>query len=197
MMDDLIAFYSARLDEAERTIYREGSPPHGVIAWLTYCEPDGSMIYATVAHGHTAGGPWFAAGKELPEPANILVVYDPVRSLRHIAAGRAVVKRYELAAAAASRGSVSGFVHGQDDGYAEACLDAIRDGAAAWNDHPDYRAEWKAGGVMSEAGGGLTYPDSAGDEMCDSCTCCTVAGCIPSQCGEDDYGRFHCPCTSE
>jgi Rieske Fe-S protein len=50
---------------------------------------------------------------------------------------------------------------------------------------------------MSEAGGGLAYPDSAGDEMCDSCTCCTVAGCVPSQCGEDDYGRFHCPCTSE
>jgi hypothetical protein len=50
---------------------------------------------------------------------------------------------------------------------------------------------------MSEAGGGLTYPDSAGDETCDSCTCCTVAGCVPSQCGEDDYGRFHCPCTSE
>ena len=25
-----------------------------------------------------------------------------------------------------------------------------------------------AGGVMSEAGGGLTFPDSAGDETCDS-----------------------------
>jgi Rieske Fe-S protein len=57
--------------------------------------------------------------------------------------------------------------------------------------------EVEDGGVMSEAGGGLTYPDGAGDETCDSCTCCTVAGCIPSQCGEDDYGRFHCPCTSE
>lgn len=53
------------------------------------------------------------------------------------------------------------------------------------------------GGVMSEAGGGLTYPDSAGGETCGGCTCCTVAGCIPSQCGEDEYGRFHCPCTSE
>jgi hypothetical protein len=61
---------------------------------------------------------------------------------------------------------------------------------------PGHRYEDEEG-VMSEAGGGLTYPDSAGDETCDSCTCCTVAGCVPSQCGEDDYGRFHCPCTSE
>jgi hypothetical protein len=143
MTDDLIAFYSARLDEAERTVYAEGTPPHGVIAWLTYCEPDGSMIYATVAHGDTVGGPWFAAGKELPEPANVLVVYDPVRSLRHIAAGRALIRRYELAATAAARGSVSSFVHGQDDGYAEACLDAIRDGAAAWGEYPGYNPSWR------------------------------------------------------
>jgi hypothetical protein len=140
--EGLIAFTTARLDEAERTVYAEGSPPHGVIAWLTYCKPDGSMIYATVAHGETPGGPWVADGKELAAPASVLVVYDPVRSLRHIAAARAVIKRYKLAAAAASRGSTSSFAHGQDDGYAEACLDAIRDIAATWSDHPDYRAEW-------------------------------------------------------
>lgn len=139
----LVAFYSARLDEAEQVIYREGSPPHGVIAWLTYLRPDGSMGYTTVAHGDGEGGPWIFDGKELPEPASVLVVYDPVRSLRHIAAGRAVIGRYQLATAAADRPGVSTFVNGQDDGYAEACLDAIRDGAAAWDDHPDYRAAWR------------------------------------------------------
>lgn len=36
-----------------------------------------------------------------------------------------------------------------------------------------------------------------GDGMCDSCTCCTAQDCRPAKCGEDDYGRFHCPCTSE
>ena len=86
----LVAFYAARLDDAERTVYQEGSPPHGVIAWLTYLAPGGGMGYATVAHGDSADGPWIADGRELPEPASALVVYDPVRSLRHIAAGRAV-----------------------------------------------------------------------------------------------------------
>jgi Rieske Fe-S protein len=38
---------------------------------------------------------------------------------------------------------------------------------------------------------------SYSDDQCDSCTCCTRHGCAPSICGEDDYGRFHCPCTSE
>jgi hypothetical protein len=39
--------------------------------------------------------------------------------------------------------------------------------------------------------------DGFSDDMCDGCTCCTWHGCIPANCGEDDYGRFHCPCTSE
>jgi hypothetical protein len=34
-------------------------------------------------------------------------------------------------------------------------------------------------------------------DQCDSCTCCTARDCVPAKCGEDDYGRFHCPCTSE
>jgi hypothetical protein len=32
---------------------------------------------------------------------------------------------------------------------------------------------------------------------CESCTCCTAEDCVPSECGEDDYGRFHCPCWAE
>ena len=33
--------------------------------------------------------------------------------------------------------------YGQDDGYAQACLDAIEDSAAIYSDHPDYDPEWK------------------------------------------------------
>ena len=126
--DALVAFTKARLDEAERTIYREGTPPHGVIAWLTYNQPDGSMGYTTVAHGDS--GVWVADGKELPEPASVLVVYDPKRALRDIAAKRAVVAEYEAS------------VRSVGEGLSRTRRNLVLALAAVWEDHPDYRAEW-------------------------------------------------------
>lgn len=73
-----------------------------------------------------------------------IVLNDPARVLRDIEAKRAVIARYERAAALPA--SVASFTCGQDDGYAQACLDAIRDAAAVWAGHPDYRQEWKPDG---------------------------------------------------
>lgn len=128
--DALVAFTKARLDEAERTIYREGTPPHGVIAWLTYNQPDGSMGYTTVASGDSESGVWIADGKVLPEPASVLVVYDPKRALRDIAAKRAVVARYEAS------------VRSVGEGLSRDRRNLVLAFAAVWEDHPDYRAEW-------------------------------------------------------
>lgn len=67
--------------------------------------------------------------------------HDPARVLREVEAKRAMIARYERAAALPA--SVVSFTHGQDDGYAQACLDAIRDAVAIWSDHPDYRQGWR------------------------------------------------------
>ena len=67
--------------------------------------------------------------------------HDPDRTIREVEAGRALIERYKRACAV--RESVVSFTAGQDDGYRQACLDAIRDLAAIHRDHPDYRQEWK------------------------------------------------------
>jgi hypothetical protein len=67
--------------------------------------------------------------------------HDPARVLREVAAGRAIIERYKRAAAAPPPNA--NFTAGQDDGYRQACADAIRDLAAVWSDHPDYREEWR------------------------------------------------------
>ena len=67
--------------------------------------------------------------------------HDPARVLREVAAGRAIIERYKHARAAPPPNA--NFTAGQDDGYRQACADAIRDLAAIHSDHPDYRDEWK------------------------------------------------------
>lgn len=62
------------------------------------------------------------------------------RMLREVTAKRALIERYERAARIPA--SVAGYVRGQDDGYREACLDALRDAAAVYDSHPGYRSEW-------------------------------------------------------
>jgi hypothetical protein len=132
----MVAFLAARLDEQERTVYRAGTPPHGVIAWLTYQQPDGSMGYTTVAAGDSPHGPWFADGKELPAPASVLVVHDPARELRDVAAKRAILARWrELDA---RRGD-----NAEDEARAWLANEIVANLAAADSAHPEYDERWK------------------------------------------------------
>jgi hypothetical protein len=135
----IIAFTKARLDEDEARVYREGTPPNGVIAWLTYLEADGSMGYTTVAHGDTVDGRWIADGRELAPPANVLVVHDPARVLREVAAKRAILEGY--------RQSLE-ILHDNRQTWdlVRAAVGAqrviVKQLAAVWSDHPDYLKEW-------------------------------------------------------
>lgn len=61
--------------------------------------------------------------------------------VREVEATRRLIKRYELVLVSAP--SVSSYVRGQDAGYREACLDALRDAAERYADQPDYREEWR------------------------------------------------------
>ena len=141
-VDELIAFFRARLDEDkaialacinlnDRVRMRRGiAPPR----WMP--APDSSDIRSEdgiLRVNHT----WVCEREHICR-------HDPARVLREVTAKRALIDRYGRAASiAATEGRiVPAFMRGQDNGYAQACLDAIRDAAAIWSDHDDYRPEW-------------------------------------------------------
>lgn len=135
-MDDLISFLLARLAEDQATASCAGPAR---IAWLTYLDDNGQMLYTTVAAGEDHA-PWVADGHELPEPTSARIVYDPARALREVAAKREIVG-------------------GEDDGLAlyvvhergvwpdeltRAAKQILRRMAAVYSGHPDYQPEWAA-----------------------------------------------------
>lgn len=116
---DLISFYRARLDEDEAT----ARAACGIEwSWRDLAQPFGDRA-------------------SIPHTVHI-ARHDPARVLREVEGGRRLIDRYERAIAVGGTSPV-GFVHGQDDGYRQACLDAISDRAAVYAGHPDYRQEWK------------------------------------------------------
>ena len=119
MISDLIAFLNARLDEIERLANQALPWPYGsdpATAWIGIPGPTPLYVWAH------------------------MTAHDPAGVLRDVAAKRRLIERYERAVAVPE--SVSSFVRGQDDGYRQACLDAIQDAIAVYSDHPDYRQEW-------------------------------------------------------
>lgn len=92
-MNDLIDHLTAQLDADEKAAEATGQDR---IAWLTYLDDDGHMHYTTVA-AEAMTDVWIANGDELPAPARTLVVYDPARALREVAALRQVINDYRMA----------------------------------------------------------------------------------------------------
>lgn len=134
----LAAFLAARLDEAGAAACYVGPAR---IAWLTYRDSAGQLLYTTVAA--TSGDSedvWVADGKVLAEPALIRVVYDPARVLREVKAMRAVLERYERGRG----GDLPEWKAGRDliEAGLAVLLGVLRDLAIIWSDHPDYRSEW-------------------------------------------------------
>lgn len=95
-MTDIVAFLTARLDEAEATA-RWSGPAR--IAWLTYRNDVGEVRYTTVASTHDEEH-WAADGRELAIPTSVRVVWDPNCVLREVAAKRQILRYYAAAIAA-------------------------------------------------------------------------------------------------
>jgi hypothetical protein len=136
MSGDLIAFLSARLDEDEATAKAVldaaklfGSAPQRSTL-LGHQVFDGSGIVVT--HDRTVVLP--------SDVATHIARHDPARVLRKVAGKRAIIMRYERACTIPE--PCVSFTAGQDDGYRQACDDAIRNLAAVYSDHADYRPEW-------------------------------------------------------
>ncbi|GAA3718410.1 DUF6221 family protein [Streptomyces tremellae] len=68
---------------------------------------------------------------------------DPARTLRRIAAQRAILDAYEAAAAAVDTPENLVSSHWQgDSGYVNGLWFAVEQTAAIYSDHPDYQARW-------------------------------------------------------
>lgn len=132
---DLTEFLRARLDEDEKRARDAGESR---IAWLTYRDASGGLHYTTVANGR--GDVWVADGKELPEPASTLVVYETARVLAEVEAKRKLLgSHYDY------RGVCTRCFDWQNKPVEREQFpcEVVRLLALPYADHPDYRAEWR------------------------------------------------------
>jgi hypothetical protein len=144
MSDDLVAFIGARLDEDEAAANAATIGP-----WAVGREDgDGGWhilrgIGIVAGPGHEGGGVW---GR--PD-ADHIARYDPARALREVAAKRRVLERHRpvggtpsYRAQACAGCGTEGYC---DDPVTEKMSDCpeLRDMAAIWDAHPDYRQAWK------------------------------------------------------
>lgn len=117
-MDDLVTWLRSCLDEVERVAL----------------QADGDAEVKFIASDAKENG--------CPDAGAHIIKHLPSRVLAEVEAKRRILDRYAVALSVASPGSVVSFVRGQDDGYGEACLDAIRDLALPYADRDGYRVEW-------------------------------------------------------
>lgn len=113
-MDELLAFWRARLDETE---------------WI-------AQGAARTDDGH--GGKWLpvhfgAAGFDARVDDHI-ALHDPDRALRDVAADRAILAEYVAVR------KLQGLTGTKKDGYRDWIL---RQRVAVYSDHPSYKEDWK------------------------------------------------------
>jgi hypothetical protein len=130
---DITEFVRARLDEDEaaaKLAAREGG---------TWKQDDPDRHPGAIS---SLGGPVvYDEGSPDEYQAPHIARHDPARVLREVAAKRAIVERYQRGAS----GDLPGWTAGREliEAGLAIVLGVLRDLAAAWSDHPDYRAEWR------------------------------------------------------
>ncbi len=133
--DGLIAFLMARLDEDEtaaKLAAREGC------AWTQGDPGQGSCAITSLG-----GTVVYDEGSPDEYQAAHIARHDPARVLREVEAKRAIVAAYEWTAARKADGGGIENNYNFRSGQVNALETAIQCLAAAWSDHPDYRADWK------------------------------------------------------
>jgi Family of unknown function (DUF6221) len=138
LMDDLIAFLAARLDEVEAAA--KSAAAETAVGWFTDTseEPDERSVRYTAPNTLHPSSTWdYSIADRVPLAAAVHIVrHDPGRALREVKAKRAIIRL-----AATGREWTDGSA-GATAGYAAVVVsDALRALAAVYSDHPDYRAE--------------------------------------------------------
>lgn len=137
-LTDLVAFLAARLDEDEAAALH-------VQSWDAEHEkdmPEAEMrecIELASQRKRNYDQPWWAANMRYQLDRRKLPG-DPARVLREVKAKRAIVQRYEHGTA----GDLPEWKTGRYliEAALAILLGVLRDLAAIYSDHPDYRAEW-------------------------------------------------------
>jgi hypothetical protein len=114
VIDDLIAFARARLDEDE----------------------------AVAKAAHLRAGDHWNDGEDIlfPEVLAVIARHDPARTLREVEAGRRILARYEDCLV---RMEDPGYPHAVARDQAREYEDFVLPNLiASWSDHPGYRQEW-------------------------------------------------------
>jgi hypothetical protein len=140
MTDDLVAFIAARLDEDE-AVTNAGARRVGM-PWHAEAQPGtpGGLVTDELGLVGSTGGRY---------AADHIARYDPARVLREVAAKRRVLERHRPVGGTASWRAQACAGCGTegycDDPVTEKMSDCpeLRDMAAIWDGHPDYRQEWK------------------------------------------------------
>jgi hypothetical protein len=140
---DPTVFLAAYCDEVEAVAKAAAGPD-----WLEDNSPSLVVFTRQQADGARLGVrgiAWCSNGYD-SDHANMvhIALHDPALALRQVTAVRAILARYKRAVATPE--SVSAFVRGQDDGYRQACFDAIEDFAAVFSDRPSYDLPETRGG---------------------------------------------------
>lgn len=149
-MDDLIAFVTARLDEDETEAKAAAAVAGPDWHHKLFLDLDGAATTMIVS---AAGSPLAdTLHRDDEEMAPFIARHDPGRVLREVGAKRAVIAIHDPSRHPDDPSSVRWCPvcitgrHGYpeewgDDPYP--CL-TLRQLAAVWSDHPDYRQEWAA-----------------------------------------------------
>lgn len=143
-MHELIAFLTARYDEAERLISYAGPAR---IAWLTLFRPDGQLDYTTVAAALGDESGWCADGKVMREASVVRVIYDPAQRRADIALKRAILAEHKHAKSEWPGTPDFGcqICHYHDEygqqGYGWCAT--VRQLGTEFAGHPDYDESWK------------------------------------------------------
>jgi Family of unknown function (DUF6221) len=138
--DTLTAFLEARLAEDEATAREAAAGDQA--RWKATGDLEPAVYVAD--GGPVAVGPWGGSLRE--DEAAHIARHDPARVLRDVAAKRAILamhaefwRLYRTFEQAGEPGSIS-------LGRAQGLSDVLRQMAAVYASHPDYRAEWKPSG---------------------------------------------------
>ena len=148
--DELAAFYAARLDE-EESAAKANAPADG--EWVrVICDPVIGAFGGQTRDRNFARGRYIAAMSE------------PARVLREVEAGRKLLREYERLLERKSSheshvraephytpftrpGYPSAYDLQREGHFLEQAVPLVRelieDRAAAWDDHPDYKAKWE------------------------------------------------------
>lgn len=136
-MDDLTAFLNARLDEDEAAAMKAARVARA--DWKARSDIAGRWVRSVIPASGAVAETFDAEDVVAPYIAR----HDPARALRDVAGKRRILAAYTEVAYMDIADPEPEYAYGRAAGLGE----AVRQIAAAWNDHSDYKPGWAPEGA--------------------------------------------------